>query len=91
MHDVELVLLILLVAVAGLGTLSRLLGIPYPIVLVVGGLVLGFLPGVPDVGSTRTSSSSSSCRRCSTRRRSSRACATSRPTCGRSRCWPSAS
>jgi CPA1 family monovalent cation:H+ antiporter len=36
------------VAVAGLGAASRLIGVPYPIVLVVGGLVLGFVPGLPD-------------------------------------------
>jgi monovalent cation/hydrogen antiporter len=48
MHDVELILVSLLVAVAGLGAASRAIGVPYPIVLVVGGLVLGFLPGVPE-------------------------------------------
>ena len=48
MHGVELVLISLLVAVAGLGTLSRLLDVPYPIVLVLGGLVLGFVPGIPE-------------------------------------------
>ncbi|HUR85267.1 MAG TPA: Na+/H+ antiporter [Solirubrobacteraceae bacterium] len=48
MHDVELVLISLLVAVAALATAARLANIPYPIVLVVGGLVLGFVPGVPD-------------------------------------------
>src|SRR3954447_9164929 len=37
----------LLVAVAGLAALARLANIPYPIVLVVGGLVLGFVPGLP--------------------------------------------
>jgi CPA1 family monovalent cation:H+ antiporter len=47
-HDVELVLVGLLVAVAGLATAARLANIPYPIVLVVGGLVLGFVPGLPD-------------------------------------------
>ena len=47
--EVELVLISLLVAVAGLGAISRALGIPYPIVLVVGGLALGFVPGLPDV------------------------------------------
>jgi monovalent cation/hydrogen antiporter len=46
-HDVELVLVTLLVAVVGLSAVARSVGIPYPIVLVVGGLVLGFLP-VPD-------------------------------------------
>jgi monovalent cation/hydrogen antiporter len=48
MHDVELVLVSLLVAVAGLATAARALSIPYPIVLVVGGLGLGFIPGTPD-------------------------------------------
>ena len=48
MHDVELVLVSLLVAVAGLAAVARAWGVPYPIVLVVGGLVLGFLPGVPE-------------------------------------------
>jgi monovalent cation/hydrogen antiporter len=48
-HDVELVLISLLVAVAGLAAAARAVNIPYPIVLVVGGLVLGFLPGLPDV------------------------------------------
>lgn len=48
MHDVELVLVSLLVAVAGLAAVARAWGVPYPIVLVVGGLVLGFLPGIPE-------------------------------------------
>jgi CPA1 family monovalent cation:H+ antiporter len=45
----ELVLLFLLLAVIGLTALSRVLGVPYPILLVVGGSALGFAPGVPDV------------------------------------------
>ena len=49
MHDIELLLLALMVAVAGLSVLARLVRVPYPILLVVGGLVLGFLPGMPDV------------------------------------------
>jgi CPA1 family monovalent cation:H+ antiporter len=49
MHEVELVLVSLLVAVAGLAAAARAANIPYPIVLVVGGLVLGFVPGMPDV------------------------------------------
>ena len=36
----------LLVAVAALAALARLLSIPYPIVLVVGGAVIGFVPGL---------------------------------------------
>jgi Na+/H+ antiporter len=49
MEEVEFVLVSLLVAVAVLGSAARALDIPYPIVLVVGGLGLGFLPGLPDV------------------------------------------
>jgi CPA1 family monovalent cation:H+ antiporter len=37
------------VAVAGLSTLGRQVGIPYPIVLVVGGAVFGFVPGIPEI------------------------------------------
>jgi Na+/H+ antiporter len=48
MHDVEFVLISLLVAVAGLAAAARAANIPYPIVLVLGGLVLGFVPGIPD-------------------------------------------
>jgi len=39
----------LLVAIAGLGALARRLGIPYPIVLVMGGVIFGFIPGVLEV------------------------------------------
>jgi Na+/H+ antiporter len=45
---IELIL-ILLLAVAALGTLARQLRIPYPILLVLGGLALGFVPGLPQV------------------------------------------
>jgi CPA1 family monovalent cation:H+ antiporter len=37
----------LLLAVAALGLLARKLKIAYPILLVLGGLVLGFIPGIP--------------------------------------------
>ena len=43
----QLVLLALLVAAAALLVVAPTLGIPYPILLVLGGLALGFLPGVP--------------------------------------------
>ena len=43
----QLVLLALLAAVAGLLTLVPFLRLPYPILLVVGGLALGFVPGLP--------------------------------------------
>ena len=48
MHELEVVLG-LMVAVAALATLARRLNISYPILLVLGGLVLGFVPGLPHV------------------------------------------
>jgi Na+/H+ antiporter len=45
----ELVLLAVLVAVTGLMALAPLLRVPYPILLVLGGLALGFIPGIPTV------------------------------------------
>src|SRR5687767_1320392 len=48
MHELELVLG-LLVAVAVLATLARRIGMPAPILLVLGGLVLSFVPGLPHV------------------------------------------
>ena len=49
MHQAEIVIAGLLVAVAGLSALARVLAVPYPIVLVVGGAVFGFVPGIPSV------------------------------------------
>jgi CPA1 family monovalent cation:H+ antiporter len=49
MGNVEYLLVGLLVAIVVLSTLARLLSIPYPIVLVVGGLVIGFVPGIPKI------------------------------------------
>jgi monovalent cation/hydrogen antiporter len=49
MEHVELVVLFLLLAVAGLTALARVLDVPYPITLVVGGSLVGFAPGVPDI------------------------------------------
>jgi Na+/H+ antiporter len=48
-HGVELVLVSLLVSVAVLAAAARSVNVPYPIVLVVGGLVLGLVPGIPTV------------------------------------------
>jgi monovalent cation/hydrogen antiporter len=45
----ELVLAGLLFAVAVLVTAARVLDIPYPIFLVLGGLGLGLIPGIPDI------------------------------------------
>src|SRR5215467_12451812 len=49
MGQAELLIAGLLVAVAGLSALARLLSIPYPIVLVIGGALFGFIPGMPEV------------------------------------------
>jgi monovalent cation/hydrogen antiporter len=49
MHELGPILLILLLAVSALAALARALRVPYPIPLVVGGLVLGLVPGVPEV------------------------------------------
>jgi CPA1 family monovalent cation:H+ antiporter len=46
---IQLVFLVLLLFIVVLGLLARRLGIPYPIVMVVGGLLLGLVPGVPQV------------------------------------------
>jgi monovalent cation/hydrogen antiporter len=42
-------ILILLAALAALATLANRVNIPYPILLVLGGLVLGFVPGLPRI------------------------------------------
>src|SRR5580692_3827484 len=48
-HAVELVLLLLLFSVIAFAALARKLQTPYPIVLVIAGLLLGFVPGIPKV------------------------------------------
>ncbi len=49
MHDTELVLLVVLAAVAACLVLALRLRVPYPIFLVVGGLAIGLIPGGPRV------------------------------------------
>jgi CPA1 family monovalent cation:H+ antiporter len=49
MGKAELLIGGLLVAIAGLGALARRLNVPYPIVLVIGGVAFGFIPGLPAV------------------------------------------
>ena len=49
MGKAELLIGGILVAIAGLGALARRLSIPYPIVLVIGGALFGFIPGLPAV------------------------------------------
>jgi monovalent cation/hydrogen antiporter len=45
----EVVLAGVLVSVAVLNTVASRIGIPYPIVLVLGGLALGLIPGLPNI------------------------------------------
>lgn len=49
MEHVELIIFGLLVATAGLAVLARVVNVPYPVTLVLGGALIGFLPGVPEV------------------------------------------
>jgi monovalent cation/hydrogen antiporter len=46
---VELILLLLLLFVAVFGLIARKLGTPYPIIMVIGGLLLSFIPGIPGI------------------------------------------
>lgn len=48
-HGLELVVLLLLVFVVLFAALARKVQMPYPIVLVIAGLVLSFVPGIPKV------------------------------------------
>ncbi|HWE63754.1 MAG TPA: Na+/H+ antiporter [Chloroflexota bacterium] len=49
MYDVIRLVLLLLVAVAVLASVARRLSIPYPIALLLGGLILTVMPGLPRV------------------------------------------
>jgi monovalent cation/hydrogen antiporter len=49
MGQAEILIAGVLVAVAGLSALARRMSIPYPIVLVIGGALFGFVPGIPEV------------------------------------------
>jgi Na+/H+ antiporter len=48
-HGIEIIFLLLLLFVVVFGVLARRLAIPYPIVLVIGGLLLSFVPGIPKI------------------------------------------
>ena len=48
MNEIES-LIFLLGAAALLAQLARMVKVPYPVFLVLGGLVIGFVPGLPDV------------------------------------------
>ena len=45
----QLILMGLLIAIAALLVAAPILHVPYPIFLVLGGLALGFVPGVPSI------------------------------------------
>jgi len=49
LHGFEILLVTLLVFVVLFAALARKLSTPYPIVLVVAGLLLGFIPGIPRI------------------------------------------
>jgi Na+/H+ antiporter len=49
LHAVETVILLLLVLVAGFAAMARRLRVPYPIVLVLAGLAISFVPRIPRV------------------------------------------
>src|SRR3954453_23854323 len=48
-HSMQIVFLLLLLFIVLFGYLAKKLQTPYPIVLVVGGLLLSFVPGIPRV------------------------------------------
>src|SRR4051794_35428901 len=49
MGDLQIFLAALFVSAAGLNALANRLSLPYPIPLVIGGLILGVLPGIPNI------------------------------------------
>lgn len=49
LHATQIVFLVLLFAVVAFAALARKLRVPYPIILVIGGLILSFVPGMPKV------------------------------------------
>lgn len=48
-RDIEIVFMLLLLFVVAFGALARKLAVPYPIVLVIGGLLLSFIPEIPRI------------------------------------------
>lgn len=48
-QQIQLIFVLLLVFVIGFGMLAQRLKTPYPIVLVIGGLLLSFVPGLPRI------------------------------------------
>lgn len=48
-HEIQLIFVLLLIFIIGFGALAERLKIPYPILLVVAGLLLSFIPGLPRI------------------------------------------
>ena len=48
-NELQIFLAALFVSAAGLNAVANWLKVPYPIPLVIGGLVLGLIPGIPDI------------------------------------------
>jgi Na+/H+ antiporter len=49
MGDLQIFLAALFVSAAGLNALANWVNVPYPITLVIGGVALGLVPGIPDI------------------------------------------
>ncbi len=81
MNHAEVLITALLMAVAALGALACRLSVPYPIPLVIGGALAGFLPGLPDITLESDLVLALFLPRCSTSRRSMPTSATSVPAC----------
>jgi len=77
-------ILAITVAIALLYELSRRLQVPWPSLFVIGGLALGFVPGLPKLQLEPELVLLVFLPRCSSRRPSTRRSATSRPMSGRS-------
>ncbi len=48
-HQLQIIFVLLLVSIIGFGALAERLKVAYPIVLVIAGLLLSFIPGLPEV------------------------------------------
>jgi CPA1 family monovalent cation:H+ antiporter len=49
LHDLEIIIIALLVSVTVLSAAARAINVPYPIVMVIGGVLFGLVPGLPPV------------------------------------------
>ena len=80
MAHAELIVFALLVATVGLAVIARVADLPYPITLVLGGAVVGFVPGVPEIELEPDLVLLIFLPPCCSTRRTSRRCATCAPT-----------